>query len=86
MGPKIISLIDGFPLLPGPLERSSTIAVSVIVFIPFRPLISYTCLSNVSAREIHRYRNTFTSCCDLFTLFRCFREEEERKIQALYTG
>ena len=28
MGPEIFSLISGFPFLPGPLERSSTVPMS----------------------------------------------------------
>ena len=32
MGPEIFSLIGGFPFLPGPLERSSTVQSRSSVF------------------------------------------------------
>ena len=33
MGPEILSLIGGFPFLPGPLERSSTVHKKQFFFV-----------------------------------------------------
>ena len=38
MGPEINSLTGGFPLLPGPLERSSTVYSEVPLYIEFKKI------------------------------------------------